>query len=122
MAWNVAGGFGDGDWVLAGDCNHHPRWDKGNARWDFGSLVRAYADRGMVSAWHTHHDVAIGDPAEPATHWHTYNRDKPSMLDWCFIPAAWRDRLVGVWIGDYDHWGSGDIKSDHAPMVIDLAI
>jgi hypothetical protein len=36
------------------------------------------------------------------------------------IPAAWRDRLVGAWIGDYDHWGSGDIRSDHAPVAIDL--
>ena len=34
-----------GEWVLAGDCNHHPRFDKPKARprWDFASLIAASA-------------------------------------------------------------------------------
>ncbi|MGI9605746.1 MAG: hypothetical protein ACR2P0_06370 [Acidimicrobiales bacterium] len=108
--------------VLLGDFNHHVLWDKGDPTWDFCSLLDMYRSVGLVSAWHAHHGVEVGNPNEPATHWHTYNRAKPYHLDYCFVPEEWVPAMSTVWIGGYDEWGAESPRSDHAPIVVDLNV
>jgi len=111
-----------GDCVLLGDFNHHPQWDKGSPQKDFGPLVDRYTDAGLVSAWHTHTGNPMGHPDEPASHWWRWSEQTPFHLDYCFLPASWISRIRNVQFGGYADFGAEGPRSDHAPIVIDLAI
>jgi endonuclease/exonuclease/phosphatase family metal-dependent hydrolase len=43
----------------------------------------------------------------------------PFHLDYCFVPATWATRITNVSVGTFDD--RHDV-SDHAPMVVDLAL
>ena len=111
----------DDDCVVAGDFNHHTRWDEDKQTRDFTAIVDAYRNHGLTSAWHAARDLEIGDSSEPATHWFQYQKDQPYMIDYCFVPSSWTDRIRATWIGGYEAYGSTKPRSDHAPLLVDLA-
>ena len=109
--------------VLMGDFNHHPRWDKGDKSRDFSANVEGYREADLNSAWHSFHDVELGDRnAEPATLWWRWQQDQPYMIDYCFLPNDWLPFIRNAWIGGYDEYGAVDPRSDHAPMVVDVSL
>lgn len=114
--------LGEGPCVIAGDMNHHVRWDKGRAGWDFSGVVAAYGQHDLHNAWHRVNDAEQGDASEPPTFWLQWNQAKPDMIDYCFVPGAWTSRIRNVWIGDYENWCAKRPGSDHAPMVVDIEV
>lgn len=112
----------DGDFVIAGDFNHHPQWDKGNPRKDFRTMLEGYRNVGLRSAWHSTNGVEVGDQSEPATHWHQYKEEHSYHIDYCFIPESWLDRVETVWVGNFEDYGAEKPRSDHAPMLVDVRV
>jgi endonuclease/exonuclease/phosphatase family metal-dependent hydrolase len=80
-------------------------------------VVSAFADLGLVSAYHAFHNCAHGD--EPhATYRHLFKRRQPWHIDFCFVPEAWRTAIEGVTVIDSRAWAK---RSDHNPVQVDLA-
>ena len=103
--------------VVAGDFNV-----------DFGSTVQTARHRrlgqflheecGLVSAYHAHRNLRYGHRAEVPTYRHLRKAALPWHIDYCFVPAAWRTRLTSARVVEGEHWLT---RSDHSPVVVDLA-
>lgn len=109
-----------GDVIVAGDFNidaHGVANGAGGARL-FAALVGRLSQLGLVSAYHSWTGGSFG--AESAmTHVHGRKDDRGFHIDFCFIPAAWRNEIREVVVGDPRRWLE---HSDHMPIVVDLAI
>lgn len=101
--------------VMVGDFNAGVAIDHGRK---FHPAARWLADQGMVSAYHVGHGVDYGDEPDP-TYWHRHLQDEPFHIDYCFLPAAWTDRLEGVTVGRFEDWRQ---LSDHAPVVVEMRV
>jgi endonuclease/exonuclease/phosphatase family metal-dependent hydrolase len=105
--------------IVMGDLNSGPRLhgtrevSKSHAR-----LLDAMSALGLVSAYHAFHGIEHGEERHPTYH-HQRRSSAPWHIDFCFIPAAWRDRLLDVEIMDGDSWRA---ISDHLPLRVDLRV
>ena len=103
--------------VVAGDFNV-----------DLGSAVQTARHRrlasflhdecGLVSAYHAHRNMAYGHGDEVPTYRHLRKAALPWHIDYCFVPAAWRTRLRRADVVEGEDWLT---RSDHSPVVVDLA-
>ena len=104
--------------VVMGDLNTGSKLGKGRRRTHRnGEVVSAFADLGMVSAYHAFHGCAHGE--EPhATYRHLFRRRQPWHIDFCFIPESWRAAVTDVQVIDSRAWAK---RSDHSPVQVDLS-
>jgi exonuclease III len=72
----------------------------------------------LESAYHWHFKDAFGRECSP-TYFHLGKETARCHLDYCFIPKSWTEHLTKVEVGTYDEWHS---FSDHAPLIVDLAL
>lgn len=106
--------------LVAGDFNidAHGVGNGGGGAHLFDTLVRRLEGLGLVSAYHCARGESFG--AESAmTHFHRRKLDDSFHIDYCFVPAAWRDDIRAVSIGSPGDWLA---HSDHMPLVVDLEI
>lgn len=103
--------------VVAGDFNvdlGSTAQTKGHAR-----LAQVLHDEcGLVSAYHAHGNVAYGCDAEVPTYRHLRKAERTWHIDYCFVPASWRERLRSAHVVDGEDWLT---RSDHSPVVVDVA-
>jgi exonuclease III len=104
--------------AVLGDFNSNPIWDhQHRPGWSHSALVSRLGDLGLVSAYHEFHGETPGQETR-ATYFHQWNRKQPFHIDYCFVPSAWIPRLRRVDVGDFQSWKR---RSDHRPLVVDLA-
>ena len=82
------------------------------------ALVRVMGSLGLGSAYHGFFDEAQGEETRP-TYYHLWKQDQPFYIDYCFMPAAWIERVRRVEVGGYEEWNG---SSDHRPLVVDVAL
>lgn len=80
-------------------------------------VMAAFADAGLVSAYHVFHNCAHGDEAH-ATYRHLFKRRQPWHIDFCFVPESWRPSITNVAVLDSRTWAK---RSDHSPVRVELA-
>jgi endonuclease/exonuclease/phosphatase family metal-dependent hydrolase len=110
--------IGAGPSVLMGDFNANPVFDRPGARFGYRGIEARLDALGCASAWHAHHRQPPGEESHP-TYFHTWKRELPMHLDYCFLPRPWLPRVVGVEIGGYEDWRG---HSDHRPLIVDLTL
>lgn len=103
--------------VLMGDLNSSARYaSMCPATLNHSRLVTLLASRGLVSAYHGFFGEAQGDETRP-TYYHRWNPEEPFHIDYCFMPAAWMQKVRNVQVGGYEEWKAA---SDHRPLVVDI--
>lgn len=103
--------------VVMGDFNSGSRLDAQCSVSDgHQRLVDAFAERGLVSAYHVFHQVAHGHEKH-ATYFHKPKASQPWHIDFCFVPQGWASRLKDVTIIDGDDWAA---RSDHRPLAVEI--
>lgn len=100
--------------VVAGDFNSHPRFDNPRRRTHRMLEERLFDEFGVVSAWHALH----ADAVEPSTHYWQWREENGFHLDYCFVPNEWVPHLREVAVASY----AGDWRSDHRPVLVDVAL
>ncbi len=108
--------LGSGNAVVAGDFNVSGRTDRAGMV-AFGRMMKERF--GLVSAYHAHAGVEIGDERGGTLWWRGKLADA-YHCDFVFVPAAWRIRRVEI--GSYEQWGAPGVvaRSDHAPVIVDV--
>lgn len=106
--------FGDGEVIMAGDFNNSVVWDKPNGKYNFADIDSRLSQLGLVSAYHSHHDVAFGKEPD-GTLFHTKKRDRPFYIDYVYVNKS--TQLQNVSVGVYDEWIQ---LSDHVPVIVDI--
>jgi exodeoxyribonuclease-3 len=109
--------FNSGRVVMTGDFNSNAIWDK-NRSANHSSMVRALAAHGLMSAYHDTYKEEHGFESKPT--FYLYRKpDKKYQyhLDYVFVPAAWRSRMI-MQVGSYADWSS---LSDHCPLTVEVA-
>jgi exonuclease III len=101
--------------VILGDFNANASYKDGGV-WQ--SLWERLEALGFASAYHQFVGEPFGAENRP-THYHKGHESARSHLDYCFIPAAWKERLRHVDVGDFASWQG---VSDHRPVVVDLDV
>ena len=81
-------------------------------------LVELLEPLGFVSAYHHHRREVYGAETSP-THFHKGEPENPWHIDYCFVPAAWAERIEDVEVGAYEAWSA---YSDHVPLRVDLRV
>jgi Endonuclease/Exonuclease/phosphatase family len=79
-------------------------------------MLAAFADLGLVSAYHAFHGVEHGHETHP-TYRHRFNPSEPWHIDFCFVPASWSASIKGVELLDGERWRT---TSDHHPLKVEL--
>ena len=106
----------DNDFVVVGDFNNNPLWDKPNGPNNMARIVEELTKRGLVSLYH--HKTGEPFGAETCgTYWHY--RTKPYHIDYMFVPTSWLGDLVSFEVGTFDAWCRTGL-SDHAPLVAEF--
>ena len=103
-------------WVFAGDFNGNVRFDRPRAKAKWRDCFARLEAEGLVSAYHVHTGAVPGEEPDP-THYFRTHHDKPFHIDYCYIPAAWAERLEEVRIASFDEFAA---LSDHRPLSITL--
>lgn len=86
---------------------------------NWSELVELTESAGLVSAYHFHFkDEPFGKEKRP-THFHRGKESAAFHLDYIFVPRDWAIRITSVTVGDYS---SRHKVSDHAPLIVDLAL
>jgi hypothetical protein len=103
--------------VIVGDFNCFAQW-RGEApsKWHDELARRLNAELHLVSAYHASPGFSPDAPEFP-THYWRWRECNPFHIDYCFVPATWRNAIRSVHIGAFSeqHW-----RSDHRPVVVDL--
>jgi endonuclease/exonuclease/phosphatase family metal-dependent hydrolase len=79
-------------------------------------LVAAFADLGLVSAYHAFHGVEHGQETHH-TYRHQFKSSELWHIDFCFVPASWTTKLTAVELVDGKAWRKA---SDHHPLKVDI--
>jgi endonuclease/exonuclease/phosphatase family metal-dependent hydrolase len=79
-------------------------------------LVAAFADLGLVSAYHAFHGVEHGQETHH-TYRHQFKSSELWHIDFCFVPASWSTKLTAVELVDGKAWRKA---SDHHPLKVDI--
>ena len=102
--------------ILAGDFNSNTVWDRKRRAGNHSAVVKFLADRGIVSAYHEHHQQIQGSEQHP-TYYLYRHADKPYHLDYCFLSASLAAKIKSVEIGEHAFWQK---YSDHVPVMVHL--
>ncbi len=108
--------------VVAGDFDNNPVFHRNEPSWDMLEQVALLDAAGLTSAYHAFHGLDHGDPREQPTRW----KSDPIVevathhVDYCFVPTPWIEAMVGVQLGDPDHWIKTGRPEEHVPVVVDF--
>ena len=105
--------------VVVGDFNCFAQWRGAAPSKRQAELARRLTeDFRLVSAYHSAPDYDPEVPERP-THFWRWSEQHPFHIDYCFVPAAWKDAIRSVHVGPFSeqHW-----RSDHRPVVVDLGV
>ena len=106
--------------IVAGDFNHHLRWDRPGHASNHAGLVDRLADLGLKSAFHAARGVEQGGETEPTLYWKLRNKDGPSYhVDYIFIPSELSRASFRLDVGGYADWAGAGL-SDHVPLVLNV--
>ena len=101
-------------WVVAGDFNGNVCFDRPRQKLKWRDSFDRLEAAGLVSSYHTFAGATPG--AEPVpTHYFRTHRDEPFHIDYCYVPAAWMDRVESVDIAPFEAFAS---LSDHRPITV----
>jgi exodeoxyribonuclease-3 len=110
--------LGSGDGVVAGDFNASVFWDRDDGVGSFRALDTTLSDLGLVSAYHARRLVPLGEEPEK-THFWQRSPKQLFHIDYAYIPKRWMRGVEDVTVGDAATWIT---RSDHAPLVVDVAV
>ncbi len=100
--------------ILIGDFNSNTIWDKKHRVSNHSSVVKRLEDKGIISAYHIHHQQEQGKEKDPTLYLYRH-QDKPYHLDYCFVSRDMAEKIRSVEIGDYESWKD---YSDHVPLMV----
>ena len=100
--------------VMAGDFNHHPRWDTPCGRNNFRDVCSSLSSLGLKSAYHTATGEAHGAELQ-STHYLHRKHERPYHIDYCFVHSG--SRLRQTQVGAFEEWRK---VSDHVPVIVDV--
>lgn len=103
--------------VMIGDFNCFTHWDGKPPSKAHVELARRLRDEfKLVSAYHAAPNYDPKAPDAP-THFYRWKEGRPFHIDYCYVPAAWRNAIRSVRVGGFEeqHW-----RSDHRPVLVDL--
>jgi hypothetical protein len=83
---------------------------------DHVRMLSAFADLGLVSAYHAFNGVEHGQETHP-TYRHLFNPSEPWHIDFCFVPVGWSTHIKGVELIDDERWRK---TSDHHPLRVEF--
>lgn len=105
----------DGTAVVAGDLNVCAKTRRGEA-----FAAWAAQTYGLRSAWHAHHRVPAGSQHQPDTWRPDGHATQGRHLDWVLVGD--RVAVTDAQIGGDRWFGHAGHRSDHAPVVVDVAL
>ena len=100
--------------IMAGDFNHHPRWDAPRGRNNFRNVCSSLSSLGLKSAYHTATGEAHGAELQ-STHYLYRKPERPYHIDYCFVHSG--SRLCQAQVGAFEEWRR---VSDHVPVIVDV--
>jgi exodeoxyribonuclease III len=81
-------------------------------------LLDAFAHLGLVSAYHSFHEIEHGHESH-ATYHHQFRPAQPWHIDFCFVPQIWAPFLQRVKVITGPRWFQ---RSDHLPLCVDIQV
>ena len=102
--------------ILTGDFNSNTIWDKAHRIGNHSHVVERLAEKGIHSAYHSHHQQIQGKEQHPTFYLYRHQL-KPYHMDYCFVSADLIDKIQSVQIGDHEFWSK---YSDHVPLITDF--
>jgi len=105
--------------VVVGDFNCFAHWRGAAPSKNHTELARRLSqDFHLVSAYHNAPGYDPDVPERP-THFWQWSERNPFHIDYCFVPADWKDFIRSVHVGPFSeqHW-----RSDHRPLVVDIGL
>ena len=112
----------DGTAFVAGDLNNNVVWDRPGWTGNHATAVAILERFGLTSAYHALSDEAQGEETTPTLYWRDRTEQGPTYhIDYIFVPRRALSQVTAFDVGSYQAWcGAG--LSDHAPVVIDIAL
>jgi len=111
---SMAGWLAQPSSIMAGDFNHHPRWDTPCGRNNFRDVCSSLSSLGLKSAYHTATGEAHGAELQ-STHYLHRKHERPYHIDYCFVHSG--SRLRQAQVGAFEEWRK---VSDHVPVIVDV--
>lgn len=105
-----------GQSLVVGDFNNSIIWDKVKGKFNFADINATLNRLGLHSAYHHLTKYSFGAELS-STFYHTKNSEKGYHIDYCYVQDSLE--IKSVEIPEYDDW---KLKSDHVPVILDLAI
>jgi exonuclease III len=102
--------------IVAGDFNGSPFFNTLGTYSLFAAVDAKLRTLGLVSAYHAHTGVRLGEEAAGTLFW-LRNRGKPYHIDYAYVPEASLPDLQSVALGTPDDWLA---LSDHMPLTVEL--
>jgi exonuclease III len=102
--------------ILIGDFNSNAIWDKKRRVGNHSTVVKHLAEKGIVSAYHLHHQQIQGKESDPTFYLYKH-KDKPYHIDFCFVSEDLTKNMESVEIGTHEDWTK---LSDHVPVIVTI--
>lgn len=104
------------DTVFIGDFNSSRRTTPKSRLGNHATITLDLNDLWLVSAYHQFAFEKQGQEKR-GTYFRGRNPEKPSHIDYAFIPSRWLRRLANVEVGDPQAWLQ---HSDHCPLIVSI--
>ncbi len=99
--------------MFIGDFNSNTIWDSKKHRMgSHSSVVKQLEDKGILSAYHSHHKQSQGTEMHPTFYMYRH-KHRPYHIDYCFVSKDMLSKLQSVDVGEYESWAK---YSDHVPL------
>lgn len=107
-----------GDTVVMGDFNTNRKQSRARRVGSHHTMQTQMEDLWLFSAYHYFYHQAQGQESQ-GTYFRGCDPQKPSHIDYVYLPINWQRRLRQVRVGDPAVWLA---HSDHCPLIVDLAL
>ncbi len=104
------------DTVFLGDYNSSKRTTPKSRMGNHATITLDLNDLWLVSAYHQFTHERQGQEKR-WTYFRGRKPDRPSHIDYAFIPSRWLRRLANVQVGDPQVWLQ---HSDHCPVIVEI--
>jgi exodeoxyribonuclease-3 len=104
------------DTVFIGDYNSSKRTTPPSRLGNHATLTQSLHDLWLVSAYHQFFFEPQGQEKQ-STYFRGRKMDRPSHIDYVYIPSRWTRRLKKVQVGDPAVWLE---HSDHCPVIVEI--
>jgi exodeoxyribonuclease-3 len=102
--------------IVAGDFNGNVFWDKKRRYHRFAEVDAILQSLGLVSAYHHHTGVALGE--ETASTYFEFRRTEDAYhIDYVYIPVKMAGRMREMTVCQPSEWLTA---SDHVPVVVEI--